>query len=217
MLKSTGISSNLNYLISDLWRLPISSRDLPGSDIFSCVPVNSPLDSEIPNNRSNSISHSSASAQRNGASPFTLVIFYTKKILAERSGWHREEKSFPVNPLSPPPCITWVQGGADTGGSVAQPRRFTLHTPLEVLLTGDAGQILNICHGSELLRDVLTVRIATSCTRSWNLNQGSWNFNFVQSYLADWNGGRCSLWNFPQESWEAQNHHPQESCRGRKG
>lgn len=123
----------------------------------------------------------------------------------------------PCESSFPPPCITWVQGGADTGGSVAQPRRFTLHTPLEVLLTGDAGQILNICHGSELLRDVLTVRIATSCTRSWNLNQGSWNFNFVQSYLADWNGGRCSLWNFPQESWEAQNHHPQESCRGRKG
>lgn len=96
---------------------------------------------------------------------FTLMVFTTKKkTLAERSGWHREEKSFPENPLFSPPCITWAQGGADTGGSVAQPRCFTLHPPLEVLLTGDAGQILNICHWSELLRDVLTVRIATSCT-----------------------------------------------------
>lgn len=93
-------------------------------------------------------------------------FFSTKKLLAERSGWERGEL-IPCKSsffFFSPPCITWAQGGADTGGSVAQPRCFTLHTPLEVLLTGDAGQILNICHWSELLRDVLTVRIATSCT-----------------------------------------------------
>lgn len=62
-------------------------------------------------------------------------------------------------------AVTWAEWSADTCGCMTHSGCSTIYILVVVLLlTGNTWQILNICHWSEVLKDVLTVRIASYYT-----------------------------------------------------
>lgn len=133
-LKSTGISSNLNELISDLWRMPTSPRDLSGSDFFSCVPVKSPFILCLWTMR----------FQTTGATAF-LVAPHCKPDISDSPWWFLHPKKswqkglerrnhclwilfFPsLHYLSPGGCWHWWERGSAEGFYTPHPSGSSAH------------------------------------------------------------------------------------------
>lgn len=188
------------------------------SDFFSCVPVNSPLilclwTMRFPTGTTAFLVQAWHSCTEKWRLTIHLDDFYTKKSWQKGlAGTERRNNSlgflfFPLPALPEPRGVLTLVG--------AWLSRGVLHsTPL-----------WKFCSQGMLDKSWISATDLNYWEMFWQLEwplpapvnhqillfSGSWNFNFVQSYLVRWNGGRCSFWNSSQESWEAQNHHPQGS------
>lgn len=128
--------------------------------------------------------------------------------------WHKMLKQF----VLPPPlsAVTWTDWSADTWGYVTHSGCFTTYIlVVELFLTGNTWQILNVCHWSEVLKSVLTVRIASSFTCK-SLNSATFRFFmfYFCSDLSSFPEDKC-FENFTQNS-KTKDHHLQWSCRHKR-